>query len=207
MTPCGSPNPSRLRCSRPDFTSTISSVSLPRAATKSRCCFRSTPKWSMRPFTAGRTMVPAGSSTSAACSPAGKTRERNGTKISLRFAFIVAPFSAECPGQSQAQLPDGLVSVVSPADANIERKTVPEPPDRTDEPRGDPRAAGGLLAEDFGDRAHDPRIRAFEDGPQEKVGFVLARPRERRIEMQRRRFGALGNDAGDGEPRPPLPVH
>src|SRR6266705_495008 len=184
-----------------------SSVSLPRAATKSRCRFRSTPKWSMRPFTEGKPMVAAGSSTSAAWSPAGKTSDRNGTKISLRFAFIVAPFSAECTSQSQAQLPDGLVSVVSPANSDIERKTVPDAPDRTDEPRGGPRAAGGLLAEHLGDRAHRPGIRAFEDGAQEKIGLVLARPRERRIEMHRYPFGALGYDAGDGKTRPPLPIY
>src|SRR5207249_11305296 len=83
---------------------------------------------------------------------------------------------------------------------------LPAAPDRTDEPRGDPRAAGGLLAEHFGDRAHRPGVRAFEDGAQEKAGFVLARPRERRIEMHRYRFGALGYDAGSGKARPLLPI-
>src|SRR6266853_4047294 len=108
----------------------------------------------MRPFTEGRSMVVAGSSTSAACSPAGTRRDRHGTKISLHFAFMSwLRFSAECPGQSQAQLPDCLVSVVSPANAYIERKTVPEAPDRTDESRGDPWATCGLLAEHLGDRA------------------------------------------------------
>src|SRR5438445_5090901 len=85
--------------------------------------------------------------------------------------------------------------------------TVPEPPDRTDEPRGDPWSAGGLLGKHFGDRAHHPRIRAFEDGAQEKVGLVLARPRERRIEMHGYIFGALGYDAGDGESCPLLPIY
>src|SRR5438309_4960426 len=140
--------------------------------------------------------------------PGGQDKGQEWYQNQLAFCFhVVAPFSAECPGQSQAQLPDGLVSVVSPANADIERKTVPEAPDRTDEPRGDSRAAGGLLAEHFGDRAHDPGIRAFEDGAQEKVGLVLACPRERRIEMHRYRFGALGYDAGDREPRPLLPIY
>src|SRR2546427_3793915 len=86
--------------------------------------------------------------------PGGQNKGQEWYQNQLAFSFhVVAPFSAECPGQSQAQLPDGLVSVVRPANADIERKTVPETPDRTDEPRGDPRAAGGLLAEDFGDRA------------------------------------------------------
>src|SRR6266702_356298 len=116
--------------------------------------------------------------------PGGQNKRQEWYQNQLAFRFhVVAPFSAECQSQSQPQLPDGLVSVVSPANSHIERKTVPEAPDRTDEARGGPRAAGGLLAEHFGDRAHDPRIRAFEDGAQEKVGFVLARPRECRIEM------------------------
>src|SRR6266581_7402039 len=136
--------------------------------------------------------------------PGGQDKRQEWYQNQLAFRFhVVAPFSAECPGQSQAQLPDSLVSVVSPANADIERETVPEAPDRTDEPRGDPRAAGGLLAEHFGDRAHRPGIRAFEDGAQEKVGLVLARPRERGIEMNRYLFGALGYDAGDGKTRPP----
>src|SRR5207244_6867167 len=74
--------------------------------------------------------------------PGGQDKGHAWYQNQLTFRFhIVAPFSAECPGQPQAQLPDGLVSVVSPADSDIERKTVPEAPDRTDEPRGGPRAA------------------------------------------------------------------
>src|SRR5258706_900227 len=160
----------------------------------------------MRPFTEGRPIVAAGSSRSAACHPAGKTTARN-NKINLRLAFIQSSVSAEFTSQSQPQLPDGLVSVVRPANSDVERKAVPHAPDRADEPRGGPRAAGGLLPGDFGDRAHCPGIRTFEDGAQEKIGLVLARPRERRIEMHRYRVGALGYDAGDGEPRSLLPVH
>src|SRR6266700_8332822 len=92
--------------------------------------------------------------------PGGQNKGQEWYQNQLAFRFhVVAPLSAECPGQSQAQLPDGVVSVVGPANADIERKTVPETPDRTDEPRGDPRAAGRLLAEHFGDRAHRPGIR------------------------------------------------
>jgi len=65
--------------------------------------------------------------------PEGQNKRQEWYQNQLAFRFhVVAPFSAECPGQSQAQLPDGLVSVVSPANAYIERKTVPEAPDRTD---------------------------------------------------------------------------
>src|SRR6266496_951099 len=113
-----------------------------------------------------------------------KRQEWYQNQLALRFHFV-APFSAQCQSQSQPQLPDGLVSVVSPANTDIERKTVPEAPDCADEPRGGPRAAERLLAEHFGDRAHRPGMRAFEDGAQEKVGLVLARPRESRIEMNR----------------------
>ncbi len=140
--------------------------------------------------------------------PGGQNKRQEWYQNQLAFRFhFVAPFSAQCQSQSQPQLPDGLVSVVSPANTDIERKTVPEAPDCADEPRGGPRAAGRLLAEHFGDRAHRPGMRAFEDGAQEKVGLVLARPRESRIEMHRYRFGALGYDAGDGKTRSLLPIY
>src|SRR4051812_6622506 len=102
-------------------------------------------------FTEGRSMVPAGSNgVCATDGTGGKTRHRNEKKMKFRIAVMSLLLSSgKSPGQSQAQLANGLVSVVRPANSDIERQTVADAPDRADERRRRPGAPGRLLAEDL----------------------------------------------------------
>src|SRR5689334_18347868 len=176
---------------------------------KSRWCPTSTPKWSMRPFTAGSAMLPAGSSgASWARSDAGARRQRDRHQAALRVLIMSGLlFQRKAPGQAQPEFADELVSGVRYPHADVERKIVPHGPDRADEPGAGARASGSLLAEDLGNRAQRPAVRALEDRPEEQIGLVLARIGERRVQMQRSRLPALRHDSGDGSARAALSVH
>src|SRR5690348_8804597 len=179
------------------------------AAMKSRWCPTSTPKWSMRPFTAGSAMLPAGSSgASWARSPAGARRQRDRHQAVWRLLIMSGLlFQRKTPGQAEPEFADELVAGVRQPHAGVEGKIVPQPPDRADEPGAHARASGGLLAEDLGDRAQLPAVRALEDRPEKQIGLVLARIGEHRVQMQRGRLPALRHDSGDRGARAALPVH
>src|SRR5712671_2410048 len=184
--PCGSPNPARLRSWRFCFRSITSTVSLPSAATKRRSRRVSIAKWSMRPFTPGIGMV---ASSSRGAAPAACAELMTPHIGASQISFCSNPmsgllFESDAPGQSKPQLADRFAAGMRRANPDIEREVLAGAPDGADETGREPRTARGLLAEHFRHRTQRPGIRAFDNGAQENIGFVLAVDGHRAVEME-----------------------
>jgi len=96
--------------------------------------------------------------------------------------------------RAQADFIDRTAVGKGMANGDVEREVVTSLPDQTEQARYCARLICLVFIEDFGDRAHGPLGRAFDDHPSKNVAVMLAGQRRGDIEVNRAPIPSLRDD-------------